>query len=143
MFQCCRVELQRLRLFSFLLSDPSGDDLSQPCSICSERSGTDRQRSLQFPRDGAEAVEHEVFAHAVDPLAARRQRAAHKVSSFPLTGTEAPHDLQVMGGAEVSTRTSGLTISQRRIGIITRSRETWDGIHGDAGPIPTSLVVLH
>lgn len=52
-----------------------------------------RERSLQLAGDGAEAVEHKVFAHAVDPLAAGRQRAAHKVTAFPLTGAETPHDL--------------------------------------------------
>lgn len=52
-----------------------------------------RERSLQLAGDGAEAVEHKVFAHAVDPLAAGRQRAAHKVTTFPLTGAETPHDL--------------------------------------------------
>lgn len=30
----------------------------------------DRQRSLQLAGDGAEAVKHKVFTHAVDPLAA-------------------------------------------------------------------------
>lgn len=52
-----------------------------------------RERSLQLAGDGAEAVEHKVFAHAVDPLAAGRQRAAHKVTAFPLTRAETPHDL--------------------------------------------------
>lgn len=55
---------------------------------------TYRERSLQLAGDGAEAVEHKVLAHAVDPLAAGRQRAAHKVAAFPLPGAEAPHDLQ-------------------------------------------------
>lgn len=54
---------------------------------------TYRQRSLQFAGDCAEAVEHKVFAHAVDPLAAGRQSAADKVTTFPLTGAETPHDL--------------------------------------------------
>lgn len=54
---------------------------------------TYRQRSLQFAGDRAEAVEHKVFTHAVDPLTAGRQGAAHKVATFPLTGAETPHDL--------------------------------------------------
>lgn len=54
---------------------------------------TYRERSLQLAGDGAEAVEHKVLAHAVDPLASGRQSAAHKVTAFPLTGAEAPHDL--------------------------------------------------
>lgn len=62
--------------------------------ICGSWSSvTYRQRSLQLAGDGAEAVEHKVFTHAVDPLAARRQSAAHKVTSFPFTGAETPHDL--------------------------------------------------
>lgn len=52
-----------------------------------------RQCSLQFACDGAEAVEHKVFSYAVDPLAAGRQSAAHKVTAFPLTGAETPHNL--------------------------------------------------
>lgn len=54
---------------------------------------TYRQCSLQLAGDCAEAVEHKVFTHAVDPLAAGRQSAAHKVTTFPLTGAETPHDL--------------------------------------------------
>lgn len=55
------------------------------------------QGSLQLASDGAEAVKHKVFSHAVDPLAAGRQSAAHKVTSFPLTRAEAPHDLHSTG----------------------------------------------
>lgn len=54
---------------------------------------TYRQCSLQLAGDCAEAVEHKVFTHAVDPLAAGRQSAAHKVTTLPLTGAETPHDL--------------------------------------------------
>lgn len=53
-----------------------------------------RQRSLQFACDCAEAVEHQVFTHTVDPLAAGGQSAAHKVTTFPLTGAKTPHNLQ-------------------------------------------------
>lgn len=55
----------------------------------------DRQCSLQLAGDCAEAVEHKVFTHAVDPLTAGRQSAAHKVTTFPLTGAETPHDLSL------------------------------------------------
>lgn len=55
---------------------------------------TYRQRSLQFAGDCAEAVEHQVFTHTVDPLAAGRQSAAHKVTTFPLTRAETSHNLQ-------------------------------------------------
>lgn len=58
-----------------------------------QRAATYRQSSLQLAGDGAEAVEHKVFPHTVDPLAAGRQSAAHEVTAFPLTGAETPHDL--------------------------------------------------
>ena len=54
---------------------------------------TYRQRSLQLASDCTEAVEHKVFTHAIDPLATGRQSAAHKVTAFPLTRAETPHDL--------------------------------------------------
>lgn len=55
---------------------------------------TYRQRSLQFACDCAEAVQHQVFTHTVDPLAAGRQSATHKVAAFPLTRAETSHNLQ-------------------------------------------------
>lgn len=55
----------------------------------------DRQCSLQFAGDCAEAVEHKVFTHTIDPLTTRRQSAAHKVTTFSLTRAETPHDLSL------------------------------------------------
>lgn len=54
---------------------------------------THRERSLQLAGDCAEAVEHKVFSHTVDPLTTGRQRATHEVATFSFTGAEAPHDL--------------------------------------------------
>lgn len=58
---------------------------------------THRERSLQLAGDCAEAVEHKVFSHAVDPLATGGQRATHEVATFSFTGAEAPHDLHREG----------------------------------------------
>ena len=51
------------------------------------------QRPLQFPRRRAEAVEDEVLADAVDPLAARRDLTRDEVSALALSGGEGAHDL--------------------------------------------------
>lgn len=58
---------------------------------------THRERSLQLASDCAEAVEHKVLSHTVDPLSTGRQRATHKVTAFPFTGAETPHDLHTEG----------------------------------------------
>lgn len=54
---------------------------------------THRECSFQLAGDCAEAVEHKVLSHAVDPLPTGRQRATHKVATFSFTGAETPHDL--------------------------------------------------
>jgi len=91
-------------------SDP-GSVGSGPGSVGSDPGsvgrGSYRQRPLQLSGDGAEAVEHEVLSDAVDPLAARRQRAAHEVSALPLTGAEAPHDLHTHTHVKAGPSPSG------------------------------------
>lgn len=67
----------------------------------------DRKRSLQLAGDGAEAVEYKVLTHAVDPLTAGRQSAAHKVSTFPLTRAETPHDLHSQNHKCIQAHTKG------------------------------------
>ena len=51
------------------------------------------QRSLQLARGRAEAVEDEVLADAVDPLAARRDLTGDKVAALALSGGEGADDL--------------------------------------------------
>ena len=51
------------------------------------------QRSLQLARGRAEAVEDEVLADAVDPLAARRDLTGDEVSALALPGGEGADDL--------------------------------------------------
>ena len=51
------------------------------------------QRSLQLARGRAEAVEDEVLADAVDPLAARRDLTGDEVAALALSGGEGADDL--------------------------------------------------
>lgn len=58
-----------------------------------------RKTFLQPAGKRAEAVQHQVLTHTVDPLALRRQRAAHKVPAFCLPRAKTPHNLEGgMGG---------------------------------------------
>ena len=49
--------------------------------------------SLQLASGSGEAVEDEVLAHTIHPLAPGGERAADEVPAVPLTGGEGPHDL--------------------------------------------------
>lgn len=67
----------------------------------------DSQSPLQLSRTNRETIQHVILPDTVDPLPARRQSTAHKVSSLPFTRAEGLDDLtlHVHDGDSVGTVT--------------------------------------
>ena len=64
------------------------------CRCVWSATNTHGQSSLQFAGGDAEAVQHQVLPHAVNPLSPGGQDGTHKVPTLPLTAGETPHNLQ-------------------------------------------------
>lgn len=87
--------------------------MSRRCSTCCA-GGPYREGSLQFASDGAEAVQHIVLSHAVDPLATRRQRAADKLCPLSHSRTETPHHLREKGEGVARARAEEVKVTLQR-----------------------------
>ena len=79
------------------------------------------QCSLQFAGGNAEAVEHEVLAHAVDPFSTWRQRTAHKVTAFSFTAGKTAHNLRSQQET-YTQKTTNMTIS---VAIFSKLLAVW------------------
>lgn len=64
------------------------------CRCVWSATNTHGQGSLQFAGGDAEAVQHQVLPHAVNPLSPGGQDGTHKVPTLPLTAGETPNNLQ-------------------------------------------------
>ena len=64
------------------------------CRCVWSATNTHGQSSFQFASGDAEAVQHQILPHTVNPLSPGGQDGTHKVSTLPLTAGETPHNLQ-------------------------------------------------